>query len=212
MSKIESALRRGAPGDGEARAAEAARRLAERAAAEGIADVAYAEVDSPLGRLLVARTRRGLVRLAFEEEGADPVLAQLAARVSPRVVAAPAQLDAERRELDEYFEGRRQSFDVALDLRLTGGFRRRVLGVAARIPYGEVLSYGQVAAAAGNPRAFRAAGGALGSNPVPIVIPCHRVLRTGGGLGGYGGGLERKRWLLGLEGAASLGLEDRPLG
>lgn len=212
MSKIESALRRGAPGDAEAHAAEAARRLAERAAAEGIADVAYAEVDSPIGRLLVARTRRGLVRLAFEEEGADPVLAQLAARVSPRVVAAPAQLDAERRELAEYFEGRRRSFDLPLDLRLTSGFRRRVLGVAARIPYGEVLSYGQVAAAAGNPRAFRAAGGALGSNPVPIVIPCHRVLRTGGSLGGYGGGLERKRWLLGLEGAAPLGLDDRPLG
>ncbi len=215
MSEIEDVLRRGAMGfDGDASqaAADAARRLAERAAAEGVADVAYAELDSPVGRLLLARTRRGLVRVAFEDEGADPVLERLAALISPRVVEAPGRLDLERRELTEYFEGHRRQFDLAVDLRLVHGFRRRVLGVIAGIPYGDVLSYAQLAAAAGNARAFRAAGSAAGANPVPIVVPCHRVLRTGGGLGGYGGGLDRKRWLLSLEGVTPLGLGDAPLG
>jgi methylated-DNA-[protein]-cysteine S-methyltransferase len=129
------------------------------------------------------------------------VLERLARRVSPRIVAAGAQLDPVRRELDEYFGGRRCGFALPLDWTLVGPFGRRVLGVTAEIPYGGVLSYAEVAAEAGSPRGSRAAGNALGSNPIPIVVPCHRVLRSGGALGGYGGGLDRKRFLLELEGA-----------
>jgi methylated-DNA-[protein]-cysteine S-methyltransferase len=121
--------------------------------------------------------------------------------VSPRIVAADAQLDPVRRELDEYFAGRRRGFELALDWTLVGPFGRRVLGATAEIPYGGVLSYSEVAAEAGSPRGSRAAGNALGANPMPIVVPCHRVLRSGGALGGYGGGLDRKRFLLELEGA-----------
>lgn len=201
MSEIETLLSRGPETARAAEAQAAARRLAERAAAEGRADIAYGVVDTPVGRLLVAATDRGLVRLAFPEEGTDPVLERLVARVSPRIVEAPARLDAQRRELEEYFEGRRRGFDLPVDLRLCGDFGRRVLKRTARIPYGSVLTYGDVARAVGSPRASRAAGGALGANPVPIVVPCHRVLRAGGALGGYAGGLERKRWLLALEGA-----------
>jgi methylated-DNA-[protein]-cysteine S-methyltransferase len=182
-------------------AADAARRLAARAAAEGLADVAYAPVDSPFGTLLLAGTEHGLLRLAFPEEDTDQVLDRLARRVSPRIVQAPASLDAARRELDDYFSGRRRSFDLPLDWSLVGRFGRRVLSATAQIPYGGVLTYAEVAGEAGSPRGSRAAGNALGSNPIPIVIPCHRVLRTGGALGGYAGGLERKRWPLELEGA-----------
>ena len=182
-------------------AAAAAHRFAERAAAEGAAEVSYAPVDSPFGTLLAAATRRGLVRLAFPEESIDSVLDRLARRLSPRIVEAPAQLDPVRRELEDYFAGRRRSFEVPLDWSLIGPFGRRVLHATAEIPYGGVLSYAEVASEAGSPRGSRAAGNALGSNPIPIVIPCHRVLRTGGALVGYGGGLERKRWLLELEGA-----------
>ena len=182
-------------------AADAASRLAERAAAEGLADVSYTAADSPFGSLLVAATRRGLVRLAFPEEEIDSVLERLARRVSPRIVQAPAPLDTVRRELEEYFAGRRRGFELPLDWSLIGPFGRKVLRVTSAIPYGGVLSYAEVAAEAGSPRASRAAGNALGSNPIPIVIPCHRVLRSGGALGGYGGGVERKRWLLELEGA-----------
>jgi methylated-DNA-[protein]-cysteine S-methyltransferase len=171
-----------------------------RAQAECLVDVAYAETDSPVGRLLLASTGRGLARVSFEPEGRDEVLEQLAERISPRVIEAPAQLDDARRELDEYFQGRRQEFDLPLDWSLTtSDFRRRVLERTAGIPYGETLTYRDVAAAAGNERAVRAAGSALGSNPIAIVVPCHRVLRTGGSLGGYGGGLDRKRFLLDLE-------------
>jgi methylated-DNA-[protein]-cysteine S-methyltransferase len=190
-------------GAGASAAARAAARLVERAADEGLSDVSYAPADSPLGRLLIAATRRGLVRLAFPEEDVDTVLERLARRISPRIVEAPAPLDSVRRELEEYFDGRRRSFDLVLDWSLIGPFGRRVLRVTSEIPYGGVLSYGEVAAEAGSPRGSRAAGNALGSNPIPIVIPCHRVLRSGGALGGYGGGLERKRWLLELEGAAT---------
>jgi methylated-DNA-[protein]-cysteine S-methyltransferase len=182
-------------------AADAASRLAERAAAEGLADVSYTAADSPFGSLLVAATRRGLVRLAFPEEEIDSVLERLARRVSPRIVEAPAPLDPVRRELEEYFAGRRRGFELPLDWSLIGPFGRKVLRVTSAIPYGGVLSYAEVAAEAGSPRGSRAAGNALGSNPIPIVIPCHRVLRSGGALGGYGGGVERKRWLLDLEGA-----------
>jgi methylated-DNA-[protein]-cysteine S-methyltransferase len=185
----------------EDRAGAAARRLSGRIAAQGLADVTYAPVDSPFGRLLLAATKRGLVRVAFPEESVDATLERLAMKISPRIVEAPGALDATRRELDEYFDGRRRRFELALDWTLVGPFGRRVLDVASDIPYGGVLSYAQVAAQAGSPRGSRAAGNALGSNPIPIVVPCHRVLRSGGALGGYGGGLERKQFLLELEGA-----------
>jgi methylated-DNA-[protein]-cysteine S-methyltransferase len=195
-----SAARRNA-----AEAAAAAGRLSERIAAEGLADVSYTRIDSPLGTLLIAGTRRGLVRVAFPEEGVDGVLEGLSRDLSPRILESGATLDRERRELDEYFEGRRRDFEVPLDWSLIGPFARRVLRATARIPYGGVRSYSEIAARAGSPRGSRAAGNALGSNPIPIVIPCHRVLRTGGALGGYGGGLERKRSLLTLEGAITSG-------
>jgi methylated-DNA-[protein]-cysteine S-methyltransferase len=141
------------------------------------------------------------VRLAFPEEDIDSVLERLARKISPRIVEAPAPLEPARRELEEYFGGGRRRFELRLDWTLVGGFGRRVLRVTSQIPYGGVQSYAEVAADAGSPRGSRAAGNALGSNPLPIVIPCHRVLRSGGALGGYGGGPERKRWLLELEGA-----------
>ena len=154
----------------------------------------------PVGTLLLARTDRGLVRLAYVDfEGEDEVVAELASRISPRVLAAPRRLDEVRRELDQYFTGARHEFEVPIDWRLTHGFGRRVLRATARIPYGGVSSYKQVAAAAGSPRGSRAAGNALGSNPIPIVVPCHRVLHSGGGLGGYTGGVERKQLLLAVE-------------
>jgi methylated-DNA-[protein]-cysteine S-methyltransferase len=182
-------------------AAAAARRLSDRAARDGLADISYAPVDSPFGPLLLAATGRGLARLAFPEEHVDGVLDKLAARISPRIVEAAAPLDGIRRELDEYFAGRRNSFDLALDWTLVTPFARRVLGTTAKIAYGDVLTYSQVAAKAGSPRGSRAAGNALGANPIPIVVPCHRVLRRSGALGGYAGGLERKQFLLELEGA-----------
>lgn len=194
-------LRRGLEGE----AATAAARLPEAAAAAGVLGVAYATVDSPLGPLLVAATPRGVVRLAYPEEERDAVLGELAVRVSPRVLEAPATLDHVRRELDEYFVRRRRSFDQPVDLSLVRGFARRVLRATARIPFGGVASYRDVAGRAGSPRAGRAAGNALGSNPIPIVVPCHRVVHAGGGLGGYTGGLDRKRFLLGLEGALADG-------
>ena len=181
--------------------AAAIERLRERAARDGLLDVAYATVDSPIGVITVASTPAGLVALGLPNREPDEVVEDLAARISPRVLEAPARLDEVRRELDRYFEGNLQNFDLPLDWQLTKGFRRRVLRQTARIPYGKTLSYKQVAAKAGNERAVRAAGSALGSNPIPIVVPCHRVLRTGGALGGYGGGLEVKEQLLRLEGA-----------
>src|ERR671931_868786 len=176
--------------------------VAERAAEEGLLDVAYASVDSPLGPLVVAATPKGLVRVSYSEfRGEDDVLEDLARRVSPRVLEAPTRLDPVRRELDEYFEGRRLGFDLPLDWSLSAGFSQRVLRATAKVPYGQVSTYREVAAKAGNERAVRAAGNALGSNPIPIVVPCHRIVRTGGALGGYGGGVERKEYLLRLEGA-----------
>jgi methylated-DNA-[protein]-cysteine S-methyltransferase len=175
-------------------------RIAERAAADGILDVAYTTADSPFGPLLLAATRRGMVRIGMPSQDGDELLRDLAERVSPRVLEAPAQLERARRELDLYFEGRLRDFDLPLDWRLSKDFRLRALHAVARIPYGETRSYMQVAASAGNERAVRAAGTACGSNPLPIVVPCHRVLRTGGGLGGYGGGLPMKESLLRLEG------------
>ena len=176
--------------------------LAQRAEAEGLLDVAYAEVDSPLGKLLVARTPKGIVRLGFHNEDHEDVLEELAARISPRVLEAPAKLDDVRRELDEYFDGRLHRFAAKLDWTLTGqGFRHQVLKHTAKIPYGRTSTYMEMATKAGNRKAYRAAGNALGSNPIPVIVPCHRVLATGGGLGGYGGGLDVKERLLRLEGA-----------
>jgi methylated-DNA-[protein]-cysteine S-methyltransferase len=181
---------------------EFVQRLAARANEEGLMDVAYATVDTPLGLGLVAATPKGLVRVALPNEGVEEVLARLARDVSPRVLEFPARLDEARRELDEYFEGRRDRFELPLDWRLShSGFYRRVLRATARVPFGEVITYSEAAKRAGSPRAVRAAGSALGSNPIPIVVPCHRVVRTGGAIGNYGGGPEMKRFLLQLEGA-----------
>ena len=177
------------------------RRLTERAADEGLIDVAYTTTDSPFGELLLAGTPRGLVRVGLPGQEPDELLEDLAARISPRVLEAPDRLEEARRELDSYFEGGLTEFDLPLDWRLSHDFRRRVLRAIDRIPYGKTRSYMEVAASAGNARAVRAAGSACGSNPIPIVVPCHRVLRTGGALGGYGGGLPMKRALLELEGA-----------
>jgi methylated-DNA-[protein]-cysteine S-methyltransferase len=168
----------------------------------GLIDVAYAFEDSPLGRLLIASSSQGLLRLAYAEVDPDRVLADLAVRISPRIIAAPGRLDPVRRQLKEYFTGRRRDFDLALDRRLIRpGFSGRVLDATAQIASGAVSSYRGVAGAAGSPGAFRAAGSALGANPLPIIIPCHRVLASGGGLGGYTGGPDRKAQLLELEGA-----------
>lgn len=179
--------------------------LAERfaAAAEraGLIDVAYATYDAPFGQIVLGGTEKGLVRLAFAP--VESVVEDLAARVSPRVLRAPARLDGVRRELDEYFAGTRSTFEVDVDLRLAGSdFRRSVLAAADAIPYGEVRTYGDVARVAGNAGAVRAVGTALGANPVCIVVPCHRVLRSDGTIGGYAGGPERKNFLLHLEGAS----------
>ena len=175
-------------------------KLSERAGAEGLLDVAYATTDSPFGPLLLATTPRGLVRVGLPSQDNDELLVDLATRVSPRVLESPARLDAARRELDLYFEGRLTEFDLPLDWQLSRDFRRRVLRAIARIPYGQTRSYTEMAKRAGNERAVRAAGTACGSNPLPLVVPCHRVLRSGGALGGYGGGLPMKEGLLRLEG------------
>jgi methylated-DNA-[protein]-cysteine S-methyltransferase len=185
------------PVDREAAAAAAAR-FAETAGA----DVSYAVLDSPVGRLVAAGTARGLARLAYvdDDAGVDAILDALAARLSPRMLEAPARLDPVARELDEYFHGRRMTFDLPVDWVLVRPFSRRVLRATAAIAFGATASYAEVAARAGSPRGSRAAGNALGANPVPIVVPCHRVLHSGGGLGGYTGGLDRKRELLRIEG------------
>jgi methylated-DNA-[protein]-cysteine S-methyltransferase len=176
--------------------------LTERAGAEGLLDVAYAIVDSPFGPLLVAATPRGLVKVSFPSAyDNDETLQDLATRISPRVLEAPARLDDVRRQLDLYFDGGLHEFELPLDWQLSSGFRRRALRAIDRIPYGKTRSYTQIARSAGNERAVRAAGTACGSNPIPIVVPCHRVLRSGGALGGYGGGLPMKEALLELEGA-----------
>jgi methylated-DNA-[protein]-cysteine S-methyltransferase len=182
-------------------------RLAKRAGDEGMLDVAYGIHDSPLGPLTVIVTSRGLVRLSYPGEAIEEQLDELAERISPRILEAPERTDEVRRQLDAYFAGTRHGFDVPIDWRLVRGFAGDVLRATARIPFGAVSSYRAVAAEAGSPNAYRAAGNALGSNPVPIIVPCHRVLHAGGGLGGYTGGLERKRFLLQLEGVL-----DRPSG
>jgi methylated-DNA-[protein]-cysteine S-methyltransferase len=173
--------------------------LRERAAAEGLLDVAYASADSPFGTLLLARTPRGLVRLGLPGEDTEELLAGLAEQVSPRILEAPARLDEERRELDDYFEGRRHAFEMPIDWQLSHGFLLRARHEIFAIPYGETRTYTDLARGAGNERAVRAAGSACSRNPIPLVVPCHRVLRTDGTLGGYAGGLEMKRRLLEME-------------
>jgi len=174
-------------------------RLIDAADAAGDLDVAYRTLETPLGTLLLAATPAGLVRVAFASEDHDAVLGALADRVSPRVLRAPRRLDTVAHELDAYFGRRRRSFDVPLDLQLAHGFRRDVLGQLRRISYGTTASYATVAAAAGKPRAVRAVGTACATNPLPIVVPCHRVVRSDGALGGYLGGVAAKQALLALE-------------
>ena len=204
---LEAALRAGAGGDDGARWAAVRAELAARAKAEGMVDVAVERHDSPLGRLLLGATPEGLVRVGLPTEDEDDVLGELARRVSPRVLAVGREAIAQaRRQLDEYFDGRRRAFAVPLDWRLATGFRRDVLRATALIPFGRTASYREVATRAGRPAAVRAAGTALATNPLPIVVPCHRVLRTGGALGAYRGGSAVKARLLELEAAPAPGL------
>jgi methylated-DNA-[protein]-cysteine S-methyltransferase len=196
--RLEAELRRGAGGG----VGEGPRRLVDRALDEGLVSVAYARMESPFGDLLVASTPKGLVKVGFLHTGSeDAMLDELSEQLSPRILHAPVRLDGARRQLDEYFAGRRRRFDLKTDRALIRGFARAVLAKTARIPYGSFLTYAEVAAEAGSPRAHRAAGSALARNPIPIVIPCHRVLRSGGVVGNYGGGPEMKAQLLRMEGA-----------
>jgi len=199
MTKEFGSMRRVDVEEASRRAASA---LTEAARRSGLEDVAVAMVDSPVGELLVATTRRGLVRLAYPDERAEFVLEELAETLSPRVLEDPGALDMVRRQLEEYFEGRRHRFEVRVDWALAPrGFSRKVLEATAQIPYGAVSTYGDMARRAGSPRAARAAGNALHDNPIPIVVPCHRVVPSTGGVGKYGGSEWRKEFLLRLEGA-----------
>ena len=196
--ELERDLRRAFPGDaGELRRLHT--RLAESAQRDGILDVAYRTVDSPVGSLLLAATEAGLVRVAYASEDHDAVLQALADRISPRILSAPARLDRTARELEEYFGGRRRTFDLPLDWRLSAGFRRAVLGHLTEIGYGQTASYAAVAGLAGNPKAVRAAASACATNPLPVVVPCHRVIYSDGRMGRYLGGPDAKRTLLTLE-------------
>jgi methylated-DNA-[protein]-cysteine S-methyltransferase len=191
--------------DVESASRRSAQAVVEAARRSGLEDVAVATVDSPVGALLVAGTRRGLVRVAYPDEAPDLVLEELAEVLSPRILEDVRPLEDVRRELEQYFDGRRNGFDLRLDWTMAPtGFSRKVLEVTARIPFGSVSTYGQVAKRAGSPRAARAAGNALHDNPIPIVVPCHRVVPSTGGIGKYGGSEWRKEFLLRLEGA----LED----
>jgi methylated-DNA-[protein]-cysteine S-methyltransferase len=203
MSRVDTKRIASALGAGiDQQAAAAARRLAERAEREGLAEVAYASYDSPLGTAHVAATERGLVSVGLPNLSEESFLAHISGGLSPRLLELPARLDRARRQLDEYFAGERQQFDLDVDWRLVRpGFYSRVLRNTAKLPFGTTSTYGEIAARAGNPRAYRAAGTALGRNPIPIVVPCHRVLPSGGDIGGYGGGPEMKEFLLRLEGS-----------
>jgi methylated-DNA-[protein]-cysteine S-methyltransferase len=198
---IEAAIAAGPPDAAPLDLDSAAAELAARADRDGLVEVAYTEAESPIGTLLLAATEVGLVAVGWSSTDRDRLLEELAERIGPRVIEAPARLDPVRTELDSYFEGRLRRFESPLDWRLSRGFRREILNETARIPFGQTLSYAEIAKRAGSPRAHRAAGSALGANPIPIIVPCHRVLRSDGGLGGYGGGLDVKRQLLRLEGA-----------
>lgn len=202
MSRADADIARALGAGIAEQAAAAAARLTDRVEREDLAEVAYARFESPLGTGLVAATRRGVVRVALPNERLDETIERLATDVSPRILELPGRLDDARRELDQYFEGRRRRFDLELDWRLVRpGFYSRVLRETAKLPFGVTASYGEIADRAGNPRAYRAAGTALGHNPIPLIVPCHRVLLAGGRVGNYGGGPEMKEWLLKLEGA-----------
>jgi methylated-DNA-[protein]-cysteine S-methyltransferase len=175
------------------------RRLVDEAERDGVLDVSYRTIDSPVGSLLLAATREGLVRVAFDREDHDAVLARLAAEISPRILRAPHRLDGAATQLDEYFGGRRRTFDVPIDLQLAHGFRRTVLTHLGEIAYGETASYAMVAAASGSPAAVRAVGSACANNPLPLVVPCHRVVRSDGSIGQYLGGTDAKQALLAME-------------
>jgi methylated-DNA-[protein]-cysteine S-methyltransferase len=179
----------------------AAARLADRATAEGLVDVALATMDSPVGELLVAVTPKGLVAIAFDDDNLERVVARLAREVSPRVMEAAAPTDEARHELEEYFGGQRNRFDLSLDRRLMGPFAQKVLRATSRVGFGELATYGDIAARIDRPHAARAVGRALGSNPIPIVVPCHRIVGADGSLTGYAGGMSRKETLLRLEGS-----------
>ncbi len=185
------------PGDDEIASLYA--RLAAQADEDGLLDVAYRTLDTPVGRLLLAATSTGLVRIAYEREDLDAVLRSLAGKISPRILETPRRLDEVDRQLEEYFDGRRTSFDLPIDLRLSAGFRRSVLSHLPTIGYGETASYQSVAVAVQNPKAVRAVGTACATNPLPVVIPCHRVIRSDGQLGAYLGGPEMKHQLLDME-------------
>jgi methylated-DNA-[protein]-cysteine S-methyltransferase len=189
-----------APGDGELRRLHD--RLVTAAEEDGILDIEYTVIDSPVGPLLLAATSKGLVRVAYQSEDHDRVLSMLASRISPRILRTPKRLDAAAREIEEYFAGQRTVFDLPLDFSLSHGFRQLVQQQLPQIGYGKTRSYSQVAAMVGSPKAIRAVGTACASNPVPIVVPCHRVVRADGSLGGYAGGPEAKSTLLTLEQAA----------
>lgn len=176
-------------------------RVARSAERSGLVDVAYRTVDSPVGPLLLAATERGVVRVAFQQAGFDQALAELSDRVSPRVLCLPRRLDPAVRELEEYFSRRRREFEVSLDLSLAQGFRHTVLDQLRHIAYGRRRSYAEIAAAVQRPRAVRAVGTACARNPVPILVPCHRVVRSDGTIGQYAGGAQAKKLLLGLEAA-----------
>jgi methylated-DNA-[protein]-cysteine S-methyltransferase len=201
MGSVEQVLSRARTAPAREAVDTATSRFVRTAEKEKLVDVVFARVDSPFGELLVASTPKGVVEISLPRYDQERALEELARRVSPRIFESPERLDPVRKELDEYFAGKRTSFDVSLDWQLSHGFALRVLKATARIPYGKVSSYREMAGKAGNIRATRAAGNALGGNAIPIIVPCHRVLRTGGGLGGYGGGLPMKEALLKMEGA-----------
>ena len=197
VDEILSRARRAPVGEA---AAQGAARFVKSAEREKLVDVVFARVGSPFGELLVASTPKGVVQLSLHGYDQNETLEELARKISPRIFESPKRLDPVRKQLDEYFAGKRRTFDVDLDWQLSHGFALRVLKATARIPYGAVSSYREMAEKAGNVRATRAAGNALGGNAIPVIVPCHRVLRTGGGLGGYGGGLPMKEALLKMEG------------
>ncbi|MBI5309956.1 MAG: methylated-DNA--[protein]-cysteine S-methyltransferase [Actinobacteria bacterium] len=203
LTIAEAALRQIAPGSDAALAA-AIERFTARAASDGAVDVVYEDHDSPFGKLRLAATPAGILRIGLPNEDPESLLDQIAHKLSPRVLRAPGgypSLAKARRELDQYFAGKRRHFDLPLDWSMARAFRLEVLHVTALIPYGETVSYADLARAAGRPKAVRAAGTAMATNPLPIVVPCHRVLRSGGQLGNYGGGVEMKAELLRLEGS-----------
>lgn len=198
--QVVAALRASEPGDDELPRLRV--ELADSADRDGLLDVAYRTIDSPFGELLLAATEQGLVRVAFESEGHDVVLAGLAASVSPRILRSPRGTEEAARELEEYFAGRRRDFDLQVDLQLVRGFRREVIEHLVEIPYGTTESYAQVARRTGNAAAVRAVGSACANNPLPVVLPCHRVVRSDGTIGQYLGGTAAKVALLELEAAA----------